>query len=536
MRLVLINLYSNETMARYLLSSYVLKAYLDKVLGSMDELKIDILNFNTDTDVEKICAKIINSEPCYVGYSCYTWNIEKILKVIKKIKENSNFVHILGGPEISLDRISSFSSPSIADYYVIGEGEKALANLLLYLKKKSEFPEIEIPNGVAYWNGSKIVYAENIDLITNLDEVPSVYLTGTLDDFLYDRQQAFLETQRGCKFKCKYCVYHKNLPALSFYSLSRVYDELDYLIVEKQVMALRIFDSIFTTDLPRAKKIVRHLLSLKEKGIRLPWIYWEFTYNSVDEEFINLVSSLKERGEILNTNECPALDKPQLYSDLLKDYIAINGVGIQSFCKEALKAIGRAGITNERLKLFMDMTKKHNIVLKLDLIMGLPMETFNSYFNGLEIFLPYFENTDHVLNIHRLQILPGSELETLCGRYGINYSRVAPHYVLSTTAFPEQQLNFASKLTAILFRILNSPLRGIFFKTKAYYQKSYYDFIRCIFDAIMSSGEFRNTRLCQNEIIHDYYWNTDIFKEIPSAWLISLFETIHSTDPSNICI
>ena len=525
MKLTLVNLYPTDTMARYLLSSYMLKAYLNKFFDGKNKLSVDILNFSVKTEMLEICEEIIKGKPDCVGYSCYVWNIEKILNVVNTLKNRSNSIHIFGGPEISLDRILSLLDPFLADYYVIGGGERKLLHLICFLEAKSKGLDIEFPKGVACWNNNKINYAEDTDKITNLDEIPSVYLSGVLDDRLYARQQAFLETQRGCRFKCKYCVYHKNLSSISYYSLQRIFDELDYLIVKKQLMALRIFDAIFPSDLNRAKEIVKYLLKLKtDNGVRLPWIYWEFRYDRVDEEFLKLTASLKYRAKILNTDDIPPLNRPQLYSDMLKNYTVINSIGIESFCKQALNAVGRPSINIEKFDAFMNMVREYNIVLKIDLIIGLPFETFDSYFEGLEILLPYFKNTDHILNTHLLQILPGCDLESLCGTYGIKYLQEAPHLVTSTRTFLEQEINYASKLNAILFRVLNSPLRRRFFDTKERTGESFYRLIENIFNGITASGEFKKTKLVQNDYVDDVYWNDEIYREIPSQWLIDFLE------------
>jgi len=524
MKLILINLYPKETMARYLLSSYVLKAYLNEFFKGEDDLSVDILNFSVEIDILKICEEIIKVKPDCIGYSCYIWNIEEILNIAKSLKNKLDSVHIFGGPEISLDRILSLPDPSLADYYVIGEGERKLLHLIYFLEAKSKGLDAEFPKGVVYWNNNKINYIEDIDKITNLDEIPSVYLSGVLDDRLYARQQAFMETQRGCRFKCKFCVYNKNLSSISYYSLQRIFDELNYLITKKQIMALRIFDAIFTSDLNRAKEIVKYLLDLKTgKGIRLPWIYWEFRYDNIDEEFIKLTALLRYREKILNTDDTHPLNRPQHYSDMLKNYTVINSIGIESFSKQVLNAVGRPSINIEKFNVFMNMVREYNIVLKIDLILGLPLETFDSYFEGLEFLLPYFKNTDHILNIHRLQILPGCDLEGLCDTYGMKYLQNAPHLVISTRSFPEQELNYASKLNAVLFRILNSPLRRHFFDTKERTGESLYRFIENILNEITASEEFKKTKLVQNDYVDDVYWNDEIYREIPYQWFIDFF-------------
>ncbi|HUT11003.1 MAG TPA: cobalamin-dependent protein [Thermoguttaceae bacterium] len=519
MKITLLSLYPTETTARYLLSSYVLKAYLQEhyAEGRPD---IHVLNLSVKTETSRICEKILESDADVVGYSGYTWNIEKILATLEGLRGRCQATHVLGGPEISTERILALPHPAAADYYVIGEGEKKLLNLLRCLQFNREVPCGELPAGVACWRDGRLHYVPEAESHDNLDDIPSIYLSGAIEDRFYARQQAFLETQRGCRFRCAYCVYGKNLPSIRYYSLERVFDELEHLIVEKEVTALRIFDALFTSDRERAKAIVRHVAQLKSRVERLPWIYWESTYDRMDEEFMGLVGSLKYGASIRNWRDVVPQDRPQHYTDMLRDYTAINCLGVQSFCDRALKAVRRPPVDREKFAAFMARAYRHNIVLKLDVILGLPFETVDSYFRGLELLLPHLEKTDHVLNIHRLQILPGSELERLCPTHAVAYSSRAPHWVHATGDMPERDLDRASKLTAVLFRILNSPLRGPFYDALRRSGESPRRLLEDTLRAVAGCRELRACRLVEDESVDDEYWNDAVFQEIPGEWLV----------------
>lgn len=526
MKLCLINIYPSDTLGRYLLSSYILKAYLVERFSEHSGLHIDVFNFDENSPSEKIRDAIIGYGPDFVGYSCYIWNIEKVIQTITGLRDKIHCIHILGGPEISLKRASFFLKHGIGDYCVIGEGEGKIFNLIRYLKEGNGNSGPYFPKGVAHRNGSDVYYDEDKSAL-NLSEIPSIYLSGAIENRLYERQQAFLETQRGCRNRCKYCVYHKGLPTISYYPLQRIISELDHLIIEKQVFAVRIFDAVFTSNLNRAKEIVRHLCEIKEKkGVRLPWIYWEFVYSAVDEEFIELSASLKYRQRICNVNEISPLDRPQHYSDLLRDYTVVNCVGIQSFCRDALKAVNRAPVNLKMFARFMRLVSRHNIVLKMDLILGLPLETFQSFFDGLDFFLPYFKDTDHILNIHRLQILPGSNLESLCEEYKITYWKKAPHTVFSTGTLSKSEMIRASKLTAILFRVLNSPLRGRLFAANERTGTSFMVILETLLNGIAASTKLRTSCLIKGDIVDDVYWNNEIYREIPSEWIRNFLDGI----------
>ena len=526
MKLTIVNIYPRDTVARYLLSGYVLKGYLEKY-WSGDDLEVDVLNFNEKVQPEDLLRVLLETHSDIIGYSCYIWNIEKILEVVKKLRiEKKDTIHVLGGPEVSIQRISTLHQPSIVDYYIIGEGEKKLLSLIKHINARKEGENIPPPKSVAYWEKDELKHFDSYeDSITDLDEVPSIYLDGIIDKNLYERQQVFLETQRGCIFKCKYCVYHKFLSSVRYYSLDRVIGELDHLIIEKKVTALRITDAIFTSDLQRAKEIVRHLADLKKKeGVKLPWIYWEFDYNYVDEEFIKLTSSLKYRERILNTDELTPLDRPQLYSDMLEDYTVVNSIGVESFYDKALEAVGRRRMHLKNFDAFMKLTKEHNIAVKMDLILGLPFETLGTFFEGLELLLPYFKNTDHVLNIHHLQILPGSELEGLTGEYKIKYSRSAPHAVFSTNALTERDINHGLKLSAVLSRIVNSPMRSLFFQSWEVSGEKLSDMVKRMYNEICSSGKFDETPLVKDKMLYDSYWNDSIYRDLPSSFINDLLK------------
>lgn len=524
MKIALVNLYPAETAARYLLSSYVLKAYLQEFHDG-GNLQVSVLNFGAKTDPQRICRWVLERRADLVGFSCYIWNIEKILDVLRRLRDGPGPIRVLGGPEISTQRIRSLPDPAAADYYVIGEGERKLLRLVRYLEAGHNGQPVELPEGIARWRDGRLHYAEDTTLIQRLDEVPSVYLSGAIEDRLYARQQAFLETQRGCRFRCGYCLYGKLRRSISYYPLPRVLEELDYLVLHKKVAALRIFDAVFTSDLDRAKAIVRHLVELKGQVERLPWIYWESTYDRMDEQFMRLVGELKYGEAIENSARLRPAGRPQHYREMLEDYTAVNCVGVQSFCPAALKSVNRPPVDPRRFGDFLERARRHNIALKIDVILGLPFETFDSYFRGLELLLPHLEHTDHVLNVHRLQVLSGSKLQQRCREYGIAYSTEAPHTVTRTNAMTPDDLGRASRLTAVLFRVLNSPLRGPFYQARRRCGGPLRALLEGLLTKITDGRGFDNCRLAAAESVDDEYWNDEVFGELPAGRMAELLQS-----------
>lgn len=515
MKLVLVNLFPDDTIARYLLAGYLLKGYLDQELPPAAGLMVEVLDLPASAPAGQVADKIAGLAPDAVGFSCYIWNVEKALEAMALLRPGWGGPFILGGPEISLSRAAELEVLAPESLYVIGEGEQSLAALMAWLLAGGAGAP---PAGTARFVEGRAQYTPARGGV-DLGRVPSIYLEGVLPPALYQRRQVFLETQRGCQYRCKYCVYHKGLPSIKYHPEERVTAELDHLVLKARVSALRIVDAIFPSDLPRAKRLVRHLQALKDAGAMLPWIYWEFVYSGVDEEFLALAAGLKTKLLIHNCRDTRPADRPQVYSDLLKSYMVINCLGVQSFHGPSLKAVGRPPVDLERFAGFMERVRRHNLVLKIDMILGLPRETLETYLAGLEFILPFFAGTDHVLNIHRLQILPGSLLEEQAEELGLVYSRRAPHLVYHTRHLPPQDMDRAARLSALLFRVVNSPLREAFLDAARRRDQGCLDLTRDMLSALAADPATRGSRLLEDGQIDDIYWNQDIYGDIPSAWL-----------------
>ena len=75
-----------ETGTDIQLALYYLKGYLLKREPSH---KVGIRVFSEDQDAAGITKRIIGLKPQLVGFSCYLWNITKILKVCRRLKKIS---------------------------------------------------------------------------------------------------------------------------------------------------------------------------------------------------------------------------------------------------------------------------------------------------------------------------------------------------------------------------------------------------------------------------------------------------------------
>jgi radical SAM superfamily enzyme YgiQ (UPF0313 family) len=517
MKVLFLSVQPADSSAGYCLAPYLLKGYAEK--HGPAGLSVHVLNAKTTQASAELAHVIAAEQPDCVASSCYCWNTSAVLAVMAELRGISTAVRILGGPDVSLDTIPSMAERGGVDYFVIGEGERPFAELLARIADEPLGAlVVQLPAGVVRWQSGQIQTGPPSDDLADLDEVPSAYLSGAIDRELYAGRQAFVETMRGCRRRCSYCFYSKNRRRMSNFSLERVFTELDFLIVEQRVSALRFIDPSFTVDLPRAKLMVAHLFELKARVRgRLPWIYWDADYEQCDEEFVRMVSRLKYRDSICNYDAVEAIDEPQHYSDLLFDYTVIFDVGVQSLCDDSLLAVRRPPNRKEKLSEFLRWAQRHNVALKIDMILGLPHERFESFFAGLDFIIDHLYKTDHVLNIHRLLVLPGSDLAARHSELGLLCDDGSHGAVRATPSLPRPEMQRAARLSALLVRVVNSPLRSAFLAARE--NRSLLDVLLDLWDRIEQDNVAAGTPLRVNDEVDDAYWADQVFRDLPTDWL-----------------
>ena len=104
-------------------------------------------------------------------------------------------------------------------------------------------------------------------------------------------------------------------------------------------------------------------------------------------------------------------------------------------------------------------------------------------------------------------------------RYGIVCSNAAPHLATGTDTFTTEEVNRSSRLTAVLLRMLNSPLRGQVFRACAQSTMSFQDLAEDVIGEIAHAATLENSRLARAVPVDDRYWNDEVYREIPSKWL-----------------
>jgi radical SAM superfamily enzyme YgiQ (UPF0313 family) len=383
-----------------------LKAYAQKDKFICENTKIEIANFETENhEVGQVVYYLSQQRPDVIGFSCYCWNINKVLdtaRIFKKISPRTQV--ILGGPEVGSIATKYLKKNPFIDVIVRGEGEVSFAELLRCYLGKTQLEQIQ---GITYRSGKKVFENQDRPLIEDLGEIPSPYLKGII---VPKDGVTYLETYRGCIFNCSYCFEGKNFPKLRFFPKERVKKEIEFVIGQPEIKSFHFIDPIFNLKKERLREIVEMISKANQFGTELRTI--EIMAEFIDEEVVLLFK--KANVKSVET-------------------------GPQSLNKETLKSVNRY-YDQERFEKAIRLLEDNGIEVLTDLIIGLPGDNFFRFVKSVKTLIELAPTTI-VFSI--LHVLPGTTLYEESHKFGLNFDDKAPHLVLSTPGFSYEELDRA---------------------------------------------------------------------------------------------
>jgi radical SAM superfamily enzyme YgiQ (UPF0313 family) len=349
-----------------------------------------------------------------MGFSCFLWNMNISLQVAQEVKSAfPRALVVVGGPSIpkSPDLTESFfrENPSV-DVICVSEGEEIFVTLCHHHLSGLEFGTIP---GIIYKKAGdgSVIHTEWRETV-DLEQLPSPYLDGTFDSLYEDYKSEFSgviwETNRGCPFQCAFCTWG-NLPShrIREKPMEQVLAEIEW-ISKKQIAYIAMTDSNFGIK-SRDIEIARALVEARGKHGSPSFISVSWAKHS--PENVLEISKILREGKI-GFRITQAL---------------------QSYNVESLKAVERANIQEQVFKELKERYYKEHYYTYTELILGLPLETLESYLDGIETGL-----TDSVfeqLYVYPLLLFPNTKIATEQSRkkFGI-VSRIVPmRYTKSKT-------------------------------------------------------------------------------------------------------
>jgi len=400
---------------------HLLKLYAEKdpQISEYAEIKLhffDCLIPAQSNGTQYILKKILDDKSDMIGFSCYCWNIEEVLRLVNLIKLiNPQKEIFLGGPEASCNAKHILSTEKNVDMIIKGEGEESFKKLMLYkigiLKDLNEVENL-------IFRREKEIIQNKESYISNLKEVPPIFANNSIDIKKFGENLYCFETKRGCHYHCSYCFHHKGSHEIREYPMEYVKKELDALL-SSDLKYIWIVDPCFNDNEERSLEIIQYIVENNHKDIAFGF---EVRNETLTEKFIQEMSKLKT--------------------------IRFVAMGLQTVNKNALKAVNRA-LDIPKFEQNFELIKKHfsnEIRIHIDLIYGLPFDNLEGYKESID----YALGLGGIIFTQPLKILKGTKLFIDADKYGIVYNPESPHEVLYNDTFSYEDMCGAEKINAAL--------------------------------------------------------------------------------------
>jgi radical SAM superfamily enzyme YgiQ (UPF0313 family) len=321
--------------------------------------------------------RLTRGRPDYIFFSAAVWNSDRVEQLIRDLQGCLPDCRVVvGGPQAVV--IGRNLSPALCTV-VSGDMEALGEAFYRDLGKKALQP---------LYGGSFLQMEERILL--------SPYREEDFSSHLRDRN-IYYESSRGCPFSCSYClssaekgVFHKQLP--------QVQQELSQILSHRPA-TLRFVDRTFNDRPERALAIWKFLMGLETETL----FHFEISPDRFTEEMFTFLQTVP-------------VGRFQFE------------IGVQSTQHQTLQAVGRMVDLASALRNIRRLVSLGSIHLHVDLILGLPYETRESFGRS---FAELFATGAHYLQMGLLKLLPGTAISRDAGSCSYLSCHQPPYAVLA---------------------------------------------------------------------------------------------------------
>ena len=345
--------------------------------ANMQELQNDteILEFSINDALQSVAEKLLDTNPDIIGLGVYIWNaseIYELIHILKKVSPQTTI--ILGGPEVTY--LPFRVDFSLADYIIQGEGDLAFYQLCKDIQAQNNPPRI---------TRMSMPDLKNIQL-------PYQYYS----DHDIKNRYIYVELSRGCPFACEFCLSSMDEKVRSF-DLEQVLEAFEKLW-ERGARNFKFVDRTFNLNMKTANTILDFFLA-KEPPY---FAHFEVIPDHFPQSLRKKIQAFPEGALQLE-------------------------IGIQTLNLEIANNISRQlklDKIKENITFLENETHAH---IHLDLIVGLPGETLESFGRNLDALM---QLSSCEIQIGILKKLSGTHINRHDREHGMVYSDIPPYDIL----------------------------------------------------------------------------------------------------------
>ena len=409
-----------KTVVATLNAKYIHSSLAMRLLYVANKEKQDICfrEFTIKEDVSKIAVEIAALQCDIIGLGVYIWNVKQSRQLVCELKRLApKSIIVLGGPEVSYEP-EFFLQNWPVDYIISGEGEFVLGELITALKTGESTSSI---SGLSFAGHISTKTAQaDIEKLTSLES--PYQLPEDKDHFTH--RLIYFETSRGCPYQCQYCLSSLE-KGVRYFSPNYIEENLSYLI-RNGAKQIKFLDRTFNLNKARTRRIFDFLIANYRPGLSCQF---EVYADMLTDDIIDYLNE-------------------KLPTDFFRFEI-----GIQSVHEPTNAAVKRKQDIKLLTANIRKLLKGSKVDLHLDLIAGLPHETFDLFVQSFNLV---FALQAKELQLGFLKMLRGTGLRNNADKYAYSFDSEAPYQITENEDISSAELERIQSAEHALDKYWNS--------------------------------------------------------------------------------
>lgn len=311
----------------------------------------------TKPKYDELIERIRELNPKWIGISILAWETcsSVAIKLSEVIRENFPDIKIVwGGGGIYPEEAFTIKKAGIIDHFVYGDAEDVISELL---KGNIEYSGIDSNTPHQFYNLDEMMLPDFSDIDWSYYEDLGWATNG--------KGVAHITGSRGCVRSCDFCDIWQIWPKYRYRSATKILEEMIYYKENYNRSFFHFNDSLINGSMREYRKLM-HLLAEDPRAKDI-WWYSQF-----------IIRSPKQMTE-------------KDWEITSKTNVGLLEIGLESF-SENVRNHMRKGFTNEDMEFVFEKTRKYDIPITVNIMMGYPFETEEDHKINLDNIQRFFDN------------------------------------------------------------------------------------------------------------------------------------------------